>query len=92
LRGGLLGGLCAALVLEALEIVALDRVAYKDFMESMKLVLGAELALCSDPGPADPLVEVSLNDAANRVNQRPEGKPSRAPNDTPAISCSGYKS
>ena len=60
MRGGLLGGLCAVLVLEALEIVALDRVAYKDFMESMKLVLGAELALCSDPGPADPLVEVSL--------------------------------
>ena len=61
MRGGLLGGLCAVLVLEALEIVALDRVAYKDFMESMKLVLGAELALpATDPGPADPLVEVSL--------------------------------
>ena len=30
-------------------------------MESMKLVLGAELALpATDPGPADPLVEVSL--------------------------------
>jgi len=36
-------------------------------MESMKLVLGAELALpATDPGPADPLVEVSLNDMALR--------------------------
>lgn len=52
------------MAVDTLEIVALDKVAYRDFMESMKLVLGAELALCSDPGPA--LVEVSLNDMALR--------------------------
>ena len=56
LRGGLVGGPCGVLVL-FLDNVALDRVAYKDFMESKKLGFGVELALCSDPGP---LLDVSL--------------------------------
>ena len=56
LRGGLTGGPWV-LVFEVLDKVALDRVAYKDFMESKKLGFGVELALCSDPGA---LLDVSL--------------------------------
>ena len=49
----------------ALFIVALDSVAYKDFIESKKLGFGVEAPLRSDPGP---LVEevVSLQRNVNK--------------------------
>lgn len=69
-RGGLLGadslpvpdeklgvlGLCGTL-----DKAALDKVAYKDFMESKKLPLGVV-----DPFPGSETREVSLNDIARR--------------------------